>query len=186
MAEWPKITGRRVTEISPWVDLIERKVTFAPERKAETYHSVGQADYIAIVARTPSGHIPIVRQYRPALERFTWELPAGLLDPGEDPADTARRELLEETGYPALKVHPLGTTAPCTGRFSNWLHSFFIETDERDPSHRPEAGIDVRLVTLPEFRELITSGEFVSQQHIGALFQAALHSFIDFRSDAAG
>ncbi len=42
-----------------------------------------------------------MRQYRPAVERFTWELPAGLLDEGETPADAFRRELMEETGYPA-------------------------------------------------------------------------------------
>ena len=40
-----------------------------------------------------------MRQYRPALEAFTWELPAGLVDPGEDPAETCRRELMEETDF---------------------------------------------------------------------------------------
>src|SRR4051794_10022268 len=57
-----------------------------------------EADYIAIVALTADEKIPLVRQYRPALEAFSWELPAGLVDPGESPADGCRRELLEETG----------------------------------------------------------------------------------------
>jgi ADP-ribose pyrophosphatase len=55
----------------------EREVKFAPGAKPELYHAVGQQDYTAIFARTPDGQIPIVRQYRPALERFTWELPLG-------------------------------------------------------------------------------------------------------------
>ena len=76
-------------------------------RPAEIYHAVDQQDYLAIVARTPSGHFPIVRQYRPALESFTWELPAGLAEPDEDPAEGCRRELLEETGYPTRAIHPL-------------------------------------------------------------------------------
>ncbi len=183
MAEgWPKITGRRVTEISPWVDIIERKVAFSPQSEPQTYHSVGQADYLAIVARTPGGQIPLVRQFRPAIERFTWELPAGLVDAGEDPAESARRELLEETGFPALRIHKLGVTAPCSGRFSNWLHSFFVETGERVPGYEPENGIEVRLVDAPALPDMIASGEFVSQLHIGALFQATLHSFIDLRA----
>ncbi len=180
MAEWPKITGRRVTELSPYIDIIERQVEFAEGSQVELYHAVLQADYIAIVAMTPSGQIPLVRQFRPAIERFTWELPAGLLDPGEDPADTAKRELREETGYPALKIHPLGTTAPCTARFSNWMHSFFVETGERIPDFAGEAGIEVRLAEPKELPDLIFSGEFVSQHHIGALFQASLQSLLRF------
>jgi 8-oxo-dGTP pyrophosphatase MutT (NUDIX family) len=180
MADWPRITGRRVTELSPYVEIIERKVEFAAGSTVETYHAVGQADYIAIVARTPSGEIPLVRQFRPAIERFTWELPAGLVDPGEEPAETAQRELLEETGYPTRKLHPLGTTAPCTSRFSNWMHSFFVETGERNADFQPEPGMEIRLVDPQELRGLISAGEFISQHHIGALFQASLQSFLRF------
>jgi len=181
MAEWPKVTGRRVTEVSPLVDLIERRVSLTANGATETYHSLGQPDYLAVVAQTPSGHIPIVRQFRPALERFTWELPAGYVDADEAPADGARRQLLKTTGYPALTLHALGTTAPCTGRFSNWLHSFYVTTSERATEYQPDHGLEVRLVELPELTELIASGEFVSQLHIGALFQASLRSFLDFR-----
>ena len=53
-----------------------------------------------------------MRQYRPALEAFTWELPAGLVDPGEDPPRGCRRELLEETGYLTRMIHPLGMPPP--------------------------------------------------------------------------
>jgi len=47
-----------------------------------------------IVALTPDGRLPIVRQYRPALEQFTWELPAGMVDQGEAAADCCRRDNL--------------------------------------------------------------------------------------------
>ena len=180
MAEWPRITGRRVTELSPWVDISGSKVQFSAGSEAQLYHAVKQSDYIAIVAVTPSGQIPLVRQFRPAIERFTWELPAGLVDPGEQPADTAKRELLEETGYPTLNIIALGTTAPCTSRFSNWMHSFFVETGEREANFQAEQGMEVRLVTPQELPGLISSGEFISQHHIGALFQASLQSHLRF------
>ena len=87
------------------MQIIEREVEFAPGAKPELYHAVGQQDY-TIVARTPDGQIPIVRQYRPALERFTWELPARLVDKGEAPEVCCRRKLLEET-FPARSVQSL-------------------------------------------------------------------------------
>ena len=95
MTDWPKIKARRTTKVSPWMEIIEREVEFTAGSPSELYHAVTQQDYIAIVALTPDGRIPIVRQYRPALERFTWELPAGMVEKGEDAAACCKRELLE-------------------------------------------------------------------------------------------
>jgi ADP-ribose pyrophosphatase len=179
--EWPKIVSRQTITVSPWVDLISREIEFSPGAPTEIYHSVGQQDYLAIVAQTPTGHFPVVRQYRPALERFTWELPAGLAEANEDLAEGCRRELLEETGYPARAIHALGTAVPCSGRLSNRIHSFFIETDERVSDFVPEPGITVKLVTASELLGMIKSGEFGMQQHLGALLLAELRSFIVLR-----
>jgi ADP-ribose pyrophosphatase len=179
--QWPKIKSRHTVTLSPWVDLVAREIEFAPGGPSEVYHAVQQQDYLAIVARTPSGHFPIVRQFRPALESFTWELPAGLAEPNEDPAEACRRELLEETGYPTRAIYPLGTAAPCSGRLSNRIHSFFLETGERVDDFVPEPGISARLVTASELADMIRSGEFVSQLHLGALLLAELRSFIVLR-----
>ena len=183
--DWPKIKGRRTTKVSPWMAIIERDVEFSPGAPVELYHAVAQQDYIAIVAMTPEGRIPIVRQYRPALERFTWELPAGLVDEGEDAAQTCGRELMEETGYPAKAVHALGSYAPCTARLSNRVHSFFVETQARAGNPAIEPGIEVKLVTATELAALIRSGEFVLQLHIGALMLAGMRGHIDLAAFAA-
>jgi ADP-ribose pyrophosphatase len=178
--KWPRIKSRETTRLSAWVEMIAREVEFAPG-ETETYHAVNQQDYLAIVAQTPSGHFPIVRQYRPALEDFTWELPAGLAEPGEDPAEGCKRELLEETGYVTGAIHSLGTAAPCTGRLSNHIHCFYLEAGERIADFIPEAGITVKLVTASELVAMIKSGEFISQLHLGALLLAELRSFISLR-----
>ena len=179
MTDFPKIKSRRTIDISPWMKIIEREVEFAPDQPSELYHAVGQADYIAIVALTPDGRIPIVRQYRPALERFTWELPAGMVEKGEDPAVCCRRELLEETGYPSKAVHALGNLAPCTARLSNRIHSFFVETGPRAEKHAAETGIEVRLVTPEVLAALILAGEFDLQLHIGAILLAGIRGHLD-------
>lgn len=178
--DWPKIKARRATRVSPWMEIIEREVEFAPGTNFEFYHAVGQRDYIAIVATLPDGRIPIVRQYRPALECFTWELPAGLVDPGEDPAACCCRELVEETGFAACAVHALGTYAPCTSRLSNRVHSFYVEIASTPESERIEPGLELMLVNPLQLAKLIANGEFFLQLHIGALFLASMHGYIDF------
>ncbi|MGH9694568.1 MAG: NUDIX hydrolase, partial [Bryobacteraceae bacterium] len=159
------------------MQLVAREVEFFAGAPPQTYHAIAQADYLAIVALTPDGRIPIVRQFRPAVERFTWELPAGMVDDGETPQECCVRELLEETGFSARAVHTLGTYAPCTARLSNQVHSFFVETGEQGQPSEPD--IEMRLVTPAELGRLILSGEFQLQLHIGALLLAELRGFLD-------
>ena len=176
--KWPRIRARSTTKVSPWMSVIAREVEFTRGEPPQTYHAVEQADYISIVALTRGGKIAIVRQYRPALEAFAWELPAGLLDPGETPADSCRRELLEETGLTARSIHALGENSPCTGRLNNRIHSFFVEAGERISPFVPEPGIEVKLVSPTDIVRMIRAGDFVSQLHIGALLLAELHGFL--------
>ena len=178
MGEFPKIKSRRTIDISPWMKVVEREVAYK-NGTTELYHAVAQQDYIAIVALTPDGRIPIVRQYRPAMERFTWKLPAGLVDPGEAPAATCERELMEETGHPSKAVHALGIYSPCTARLSNRLHSFFVEAGNRPAGQTIEAGIELNLVSPDELTAMIFSGDFPLQLHIGALMLAGMRGFID-------
>ena len=176
---WPKIKARQITRVSPWMAIIEREVEFAPGAERELYHAVVQQDYIAIVAALPDSRIPIVRQYRPALESFTWELPAGLVDPDEDAAACCRRELMEETGFAARAVHALGSYAPCTARLSNRVHSFYVEIDPSVEGKPAEPGIELKLVRPAQLAEQILAGEFVLQLHIGAVLLAGLRGYID-------
>jgi 8-oxo-dGTP pyrophosphatase MutT (NUDIX family) len=176
---WPKIKARNTERVSPWVAIIEREVEFAPGGEREIYHAVSQQDYIAIVAALPDGRFPIVRQYRPALESFTWELPAGLIDPNEDAVTCCRRELVEETGFAARAVHALGSYAPCTARLSNRVHSFYVEMDPNVERKPTEPGIELKLVSPAQLAELILAEEFVLQLHIGAVLLAGLRGYID-------
>lgn len=176
--EWPRILSRRIQTISPWMNIIVREVEFSPGEPAQTYHAVGQQDYVTIVARTPDGGIPVVRQYRPAVEAFTWELPSGLVDRGEEPIASAKRELEEETGYTVRTILPLGSAAPCTGRLSNLTHVFFIETEDQVAGFTPEPGVTVATLAPGELVALIVQGEFILQLHLGALLLAELRGVL--------
>src|SRR5262245_12097486 len=77
---WPRILKRVTTKISRWVTIVAREVQFSPEAPSQTYHSILTFDYVTVLALTPDGRVPLVRQYRPAVEDFTLEFPGGIID----------------------------------------------------------------------------------------------------------
>ena len=131
---------------------------------------LAQADYVGVLARTPAGLFSLVRQYRPAIEAFTWELVGGLLEPGEEPEEAARRELYEEAGVSALSVEKLGVTPAEVGRLENRHHCYFIEASEPDPDFVPEPGLEVAYVTWTELLERVRSGDLGHPLHLAILF----------------
>jgi ADP-ribose pyrophosphatase len=147
---------------------MERDVDFGAGR-VERYHAIEQAEYVCILAITPEGLIPAMRQYRPALERDTPELTAGMVGPGESAESTRVRELREETGLVACRVHRLGVHAADSGRLSNMVHSFLVETDSLGPESRTESGIEVAYIGFPQLQTLVLAGEFDLQIHVAAI-----------------
>ena len=135
----------------------------------QNFYSLAQRDYVTVFARTASGLIPVVRQYRPAIEAYTLELPAGLVEPGETPEETARRELKEETGLSALATRYLGAFNPDTGRLSNRIHLVAIDAAEPAGNGETMGELEVSFLTLDGIKDKIRSGAFTSMLQIGVL-----------------
>ena len=103
--------------------------------------------------------IVVERQYRHAANQFLWELPAGKLDPGEDPLAGAQRELEEETGYRAKKWKPFVEYYASPGFLGESMKVFLAE--ELKPGHpHPEDDeeIELRLVKLSDVVRMIEKG----------------------------
>lgn len=172
-----RIIARSEQTLSPWVRLVETQVRLDDHTAPETYHSIAQADYVTIVARTRAGLIPIVSQFRPAVACMTLELPGGLVEPGEDAETCCRRELLEETGCSAVRVQALGSWFPDTGRLANRVHVFAVEASDPDPGFVAEPGISAELLSPGALRARLLDGSFSNLMHHGALALAALRGF---------
>jgi ADP-ribose pyrophosphatase len=106
--------------------------------------------------------IVIERQYRHAAQRFMWELPAGKLEPGEEPLAGAKRELEEETGYQARKWKPLVEYYASPGFLGEQMKVFIAEGLVAGEAHPEEdERIELRLVKLSELLKMIEKGAIV-------------------------
>jgi ADP-ribose pyrophosphatase len=106
------------------------------------------------------GSILLERQFRFPLRTHFLELPAGKIDPGEEPLATARRELLEETGYTATQWRHLATLYPCVG-YSNEKVELFVAHGLKHEGHPGEDGEFLECVhlALDEALEMVRVGE---------------------------
>jgi len=131
---------------------------------------------VAIVALDDAQRVLLVRQYRYAVGRHLLELPAGNLEPGEQPEECAVRELEEETGYCAARIEPLCRFYSAPGGTDEIMH-VFLATGLRPGRPRPEDDerIEVISVGLGEALAMIASGEICDAKSIIGLLMVHDH-----------
>ena len=155
---------------TPWFQILGKTM-----REGEApYYSLKLADYAAVVALTEEQRVLIVRQYRPAVEHLTLELPSGLVDAGETPLEAARRELLEETGYQGGEWEMLGGMEPDVGRLGNRIWTCVAKGVRRVEGHAPEEGIAVETWSLEELAQAMVDGRFDHALHVAVVMMAVL------------
>ena len=125
---------------------------------------------IAVVALDEQDNVLLVRQFRHPVDRFLLEIPAGGIDPGEEPIDSVRRELQEEIGYFPRKIDKLGGFYSIPGYGTEYLHCF-LATDLVPSRLVAEDTEDIELVRVSpdEIPRLIASGEICDAKSIAAL-----------------
>jgi len=132
---------------------------------------------VAIAALDPDDRIMMIHQYRHALGRRLWELPAGLLDvAGEDPLDTARRELHEEAGLAAAEWAVLLDVAPSPGFSDESVRVFLArgltDVDRPELGDDEEADLTTRWVTLSVAVRMVLAGTIVNGVTAAAVLAA--------------
>lgn len=119
-----------------------------------------------------SSRVVCIYQYRFAIDAWEYELPAGMIDDGEEPATAARRELREETGYVADDLVPLGSFYPSPGSTDEEIFLFAARCSQR-VSRELDATeqIETRLIPIDEFSQLVSSDDFKHSAGIVAWFR---------------
>jgi ADP-ribose diphosphatase len=128
----------------------------------------------AAVAVDADGQVLLVRQHRPAVGAAILELPAGLVDPGETPSQTAKRELEEETGYAANRLEPLVAFYTSPG-FTDELIHIFAASGLRQTAMRHEDEEDIEVIRMPleQAIEQVMHGEISDAKTVAGLLAFA-------------
>lgn len=130
---------------------------------------------VVIIPMTDAGEVVLVRQYRPAIGSWAWELPAGSLKPGEEPESAARRECQEEIGLIPAALDCLGAFFPTPG-YCDEKMTFYRASGLRMPgasdavAHPDEdEDIEARAFSLESIRALISSGGIIDLKTLAGL-----------------
>lgn len=124
----------------------------------------------AIVAVTPENKVLFVRQFRKPCETELWEIPAGKLDPGEDPEITARRELEEETGYRAESIEKILSFYTSPGFADEVIHIYF--SNQLVPSAQAtddDEFLSVHCFSWSEIEGMLANGEIQDAKTLAGL-----------------
>jgi 8-oxo-dGTP pyrophosphatase MutT (NUDIX family) len=128
----------------------------------------------AVIPFLDDNRIVLLKQYRHALKKHIWEIPAGTLDPQEEIISCARRELIEETGYSAGQWHKLGEITPVPGYSDERIHIFLAtELQPADQNLDEDEVIQVQAVDFLKAIEMIGDGEIQDAKSIAGLFLAS-------------
>ena len=155
------------------------------ESSEADFYVMEVGDWAVTMALTEDGNVILVRQFRFGTQQFSWELPAGVVDPGEDPVTGGERELYEESGYRGKRAILLGTVHPNPAIQRNSCHFILVEgarrIDAGDPG--PHEFFEVQELPLKTLFEWARNGTITHAIVHAALFY--LRDYLEARGNAA-
>jgi ADP-ribose pyrophosphatase len=168
-----EIRDRKILFQGLVVDLEQMEVKIG-EKGWHVFQIVRHPGGVGVLPLHEDGTVTLIRQLRPAVDCRMLEIPAGRLDPGEEPAVCGERELLEETGLVAQKMEYLGRMYSSPGVFDETIHLFLatgLAQKDAEPEHYEE--IETERVPLKDALRMAATGEISDGKTSLALFRAA-------------
>lgn len=148
---------------------VESETVTLPNGRVATIEAVRHRGSVVILAQPSPDTVIVIRQYRPVIGRWIWEVPAGSLDPGESPDVAVVRECEEEAGYTPQRITRLASWYPTPGFCDEIMHFYRCEslTAPRGPVHQDEdEQIEPSAITLDTLAAMIEDGRVVDMKTV--------------------
>lgn len=160
---WLVLERKQLLDRSPWLKVYSDKVMLEDgETVIPEFYVLEEPPYAMVFTVTESDHALLIEQYKHGVGSHILEVPAGYLDPGEDPLEAAKRELLEETGYTSTQWEFLGKFTKDGNRGGHQGYLFLAK--EARQIAEPDSGDlqqqTLHLMSLERVRELWLNGGF--------------------------
>lgn len=156
----------------PWATLRTDKCEMPDGRIVDQYYVLEYPNWVCTVALTDENKVLMVRQYRHAAGIVSLEIPGGVIDGDEAPADAIRRELLEETGYQFDDIELLATIYPNPSTANNQVYCYLskggVKVQEQNLDEHEE--LIVEQYTIAEVKQLLAENMIPQALHCTALF----------------
>ncbi len=152
---------------------VRREGMDMPDGRSVDFEIVRHAPATAILAIDDLNRTILVRQFRPPLGEEIWEIPAGLVEPGEEPLVCAKRELREETGYTASEWTSLGEMLTAPGFCDEVIYLFLARgltagAQELDDNEV----LQPHVIPIEEVHSMAHSGEITDGKSLSALYRS--------------
>ena len=177
MNDW-EVLESEVVFANQWLRVRKDRCRMASGVVIEDYYVVERFDFVMVFAVAPDGRVVLVKQYKHGAGEVVLELPAGYLEPGEEPIEAARRELLEETGFRAGRIMPVATLFPSPSLLTSRAHIFYCDDLEQSGGQSLDESedIEVEFVELADLRQAIGRNDLIRD----CASLAAILSVIEF------
>lgn len=176
----PHLSWKTLSETTiikdPWIDLRASTCLLPSGMTISPFYVNHLPDFAVIVAVTPEPErkVVLVRQYRHGAGKVLLELPAGCVEPGENPEAGAARELQEETGFKAGRMEFLFQIAPNATNCTSYAQCYLAwDVKQVSGQHLDETeALEVVILERDEVRRLLREGGFEQAVHVAALYRA--------------